>query len=440
MPRRLLPPAIADAAQSLRLLRSSIRNRERLAGSNVQVSVNINNLQFPPPPIQPILPPLVLPIPPSVPPRPKEKRKYTTHSDEERQIIINMAFDNGYSARKIVENMGGRVKKKYVQSLIRTFKKEQRINKKPKRTNVPKVYTDEEIEYIAQLQLEHNEWTYKQVREEWRIKYGTSKQLSNHVIHDALQKYNFTTKRLDIEPPQRNTEAAILVRRAYCNEAITWEDNSVVYIDEKGFNLHYHRGRGRMVKGLKAMVPCSSNRGVYVSILGAISPIYGLMAYEVKVGYFCREDYVDFLSNLFRHHAFQRTSMRLIMDNCSIHHGQDIKDVVDGQPVRHIITYMPPYSPHLNAIEYCWSQWAWWVNTHEHNSQEALRTLIEYCALNTKIVDCAGWHREVWRYHFMCVQNIPLRYAPPRAQIVERPLVVVNDEQPQSQSQIPMQI
>ena len=61
-------------------------------------------------------------------------------------------------------------------------------------------YTTEELNYVAQLQKEHNEWTYSQLRAAWREKFGSAKKLSNHIIWKALSINNITTKMLEEEP------------------------------------------------------------------------------------------------------------------------------------------------------------------------------------------------------------------------------------------------
>jgi len=43
----------------------------------------------------------------------------------------------------------------------------------------------------------------------------------------------------------------------------------------------------------------------------------------------------------------------LIMDNCQIHHVEEVEDLCQAHGVR--LVYLPPYSPDLNPIEECFS-------------------------------------------------------------------------------------
>jgi len=404
-----------EAAESLRNIRRSQRVQINLVAVG---NLPPQRVALPPIPIQPLLPILESKEEKEAKinagqPRNLLKRKYTTHSDEQRTAIINMVISEGMQLNDIVSFFQGAVKRKYIQSLMRVFQKERRIFKKPKGGR-QRTYTDEEIKYVAEIQNEHNEWTYRQIRDEWKLKFGNEKKMSNGTIFDALAKFDFSTKKLEMEHPQRNTPAAIEIRRAYCIDVSAFNQEEIVFIDEKGFNLHSHRGRGRSVKGKKAIISLPSTRGKFIAILGAISPTFGLMAYTVKIGYFNREEYAAFLNKLLAHHAFQRRTMRLIMDNCAIHQGNFIQHLIEEeQNVRHIRQLMPPYSPHLNAIEYMWAKWAIFVNTHEHNTQRSLLTLIDEAAANTTIQDCEGYYREVQRYYVLCAANHPLRYAAP---------------------------
>ena len=106
--------------------------------------------------------------------------------------------------------------------------------------------------------------------------------------------------------------------------------------------------------------------------------------------------------------------MRLVMDNARFHHSVIVRELFETLAVRHFPVYMPPYSPHLNAIEYCFSVWAKFINHHEKANTAALLALVAEAIASTTIAQCAGYRREVTRYLILCSQGIPLRYAPPR--------------------------
>ena len=96
------------------------------------------------------------------------------------------------------------------------------------------------------------------------------------------------------------------------------------------------------------------------------------------------------------------------------HHSAIVKEAFEKQAVRHFPTYMPPYSPHVNAVEYCFAAWAKYVNRHEKRHEESLLKLVEEAIQAATIENCAGYMREVTRYVILCFTGAPLRYAPPR--------------------------
>jgi len=138
------------------------------------------------------------------------------------------------------------------------------------------------------------------------------------------------------------------------------------------------------------------------------------MHYQVELGSFDRDKYLTFLSDLLKHHGFQTSSMRLIMDNVGFHKGELVKEIIEEQRIKHTRTFIPKYSPHLNAIEYCFGQWAWFINSHPRNTEIQLVQLIQEAALATTVKQCEGWHHEVTRYHIICAAGQPLKYQPPK--------------------------
>jgi len=97
---------------------------------------------------------------------------------------------------------------------------------------------------VESIQAENNAYTYSQIREKWKGRSGSTKKLSDATIRRILVEFDYTTKNLEVEPVGRNTPEAIEIRKQYCVMAARWDMGELVYIDEKGFNLHQHRRRG----------------------------------------------------------------------------------------------------------------------------------------------------------------------------------------------------
>ena len=157
-------------------------------------------------------------------------------------------------------------------------------------------YTTEELNYVAQLQKEHNEWTYSQLRAAWREKFGSAKKLSNHIIWKALSISNITTKMLEEEPEARDDPETIATRKAYC-QAIHWSRDSIIFIDEVGYTL-WQRRRGRSVRGRPARVKLTNAKGPRINVCAAVSPRYGLVYYQCLLTSCNGERFRDFMHHL----------------------------------------------------------------------------------------------------------------------------------------------
>ena len=82
----------------------------------------------------------------------------------------------------------------------------------------------------------------------------------------------------------------------------------------------------------------------------------------------------------------------VIMDNCSIHHVEEVKSLLDNVGI--LLYYLPPYSPDFNPIEYAFSSVKAYLKDHD----ELLQTvsdpppIIKSAFLNCLTVDnCKQW-------------------------------------------------
>ena len=122
-----------------------------------------------------------------------------------------------------------------------------------------------------------------------------------------------------------------------------------VYVDEAGTNLGMSRACGRSAKGARAYSKRPGSRGGNISLVGAIR-------LDKEPTFYPFDGPVDeskFLSFLDRLLPTLNEGDVVIMDNCSIHKTEAVKDklaTVGAYPL-----FLPPYSPELNPIEETWS-------------------------------------------------------------------------------------
>ncbi|KAI8641781.1 hypothetical protein BD408DRAFT_467723 [Parasitella parasitica] len=105
--------------------------------------------------------------------------------------------------------------------------------------------------------------------------------LHKHLVNKA----SVTLKKLDKFTAPRGAQTTIDTRHARVLEwtkdpDMRWESNCV-FVDEAGFNLHIRRNFGRSIKGKPARVIVPANRGVLITIVGAICEL-GIIDLSLK--------------------------------------------------------------------------------------------------------------------------------------------------------------
>ena len=225
----------------------------------------------------------------------RRRGRYNIMSDERRGMALELMLSQRMSVAQVARTLGSSVSKATLYSLRRSFLKTSRAERKRKGGSQAK-YTVRDAEVLCTIQDEHHDWTYPQLRDEWRLRTGkAAMRLSDGTINRMLKGGKFSTKQLYHEPASRNTPANIEARRAYALSASTWLDSEVVYIDEAGFNLHLTRRRGRSRIGERATIETVNSRGGNISICAAISPTLGVLHYKIRLGAFNSEEFVAFL-------------------------------------------------------------------------------------------------------------------------------------------------
>lgn len=125
----------------------------------------------------------------------------------------------------------------------------------------------------------------------------------------------------------------------------------LIFIDESGVNLALARLYARSPKGQRVRGTRPQKRGKNVSLIGAL----GLNGVIAQVSLLGATDGLTFEALI-----AQRLVPNLwpgacvLMDNCSIHNGEEIEQWITQAGAR--LIYLPPYSPDFSPIENCWSK------------------------------------------------------------------------------------
>ena len=165
------------------------------------------------------------------------------------------------------------------------------------------------MQYITELQDAHNDWTYGQLRAEWKKKYH--RDISNWKINNILQSASppFSEKVLREESMARNTLEAIEFRAQYCLRAIRWDRDDLVFIDETGFNKHLRRTRGRSRVGVNAVKPLKTTAGIRLNMCCAVSPRWGVVHYQITEDKWGQRMFASFLTAMQRNPVMQTSKI-----------------------------------------------------------------------------------------------------------------------------------
>ena len=116
-----------------------------------------------------------------------------------------------------------------------------------------------------------------------------------------------------------------------------------MFLDESGVNLALVRLFARSLQGQRAYGERPQQRGQNVSIIGAISLKGILTQYSAKGGI----DAITFEAFIAQKLVPQLwKGAGVIMDNCSIHKGTNLRTLIEEAGAR--LIYLPTYSPDFN--------------------------------------------------------------------------------------------
>ncbi len=260
--------------------------------------------------------------------------------------------------------------------------------------------------YVMLVQEAHHTATLWQLREKlWE---ATGEEPHPTTVARFLREAQYSTKQVHLIPAPRNTPEAIEVRRNYCVHMARVDRDTLVFLDESGFNLHTHRRRGRSRIGSHAISTVPASKGGNISLLAAISPVYGLLKYTIKIGSIKGDDYAVFMSALLAEMRFQCKAFSIVQDNATIHKVEAVKECFKGTRMKHLQVFLPPYSPQLNPIELMFSSVKAYVKINEKPDQNALLTLMDEGCQRITSAMCEGWYNEVTRFYVHCAAGQPL--------------------------------
>jgi transposase len=216
--------------------------------------------------------------------------------------------------------------------------------------------------------------------------------LSAATICRLLKRYGHTRKKVRQVAQQR----CAALRGHFMAHIYLYTSESFVWIDETGSNKKDHiRKYGYALKGVTPVYHRLLCRGERYNAIAAIS-CTEVLAVEVRKGSVNGTLFYNFLrGELFpRMHSFPGPNSVAIMDNCSIHHVQEVQDLAKQLGI--ILLYLPPYSPDYNPIEESFS----YVKTYLWKHDELLQSIPDpTCIIKAAFNSITSDHLMSWASH-----------------------------------------
>ena len=129
----------------------------------------------------------------------------------------------------------------------------------------------------------------------------------------------------------------------------------IIFIDEAGINLWTKRTRGRARRGEQAVRIIRGSRARNFTITFAVSPTAGVIHSDLQAGGMNSQRFNSFLQDVAERLPNDGHQRVLVFDNAPSHrHAGD----VEFPAAKNItVRWLPAYSPMLNIVEQCFSQW-----------------------------------------------------------------------------------
>ena len=221
-----------------------------------------------------------------------------------------------------------------------------------------------------------------------KINEATGVSVSGSTVCKIVHRNGFSKKKLTKVALQRSIQ-----HRGVYGKCIAVPSRLFVWVDETGSDRRDQlRKFGYSIRGQPATCKRLLTRGIRISAIVAMSSD-GVLAHELHTGSTDSKIFIDFIrgSLIPSMRPFPDKHSIIIMDNCTIHHSQELKDLVESVGI--LLLYLPPYSPDYNLIEELFSYLKYYLKKYEDLIQALPTpvTIIETALDSITISKCNGW-------------------------------------------------
>ena len=371
----------------------------------------------------------------------KSRGAYRDYSSQQIQELIDLMICCGMSARQAGLSTG--IVIRTAQHYVRQYRLKEDPEWLPGKKDSHiggnnRKLTEDHTKFLMEFYDNNASAVLWEARDALYAKFPTlSIDLSN--VHRHLVNHcSLTLKKLNKLLAKRNSQKTIEARIARINEWIADPimdyTTNCVFVDEAGFNTYLRRNFGRSKRGTPAKQVVPSNRGITISIIGAIcelgvidltlrkpNPVTKSTSLRGKkkskrndksaektveevngrVGtraiHFLK--FLDGVMNCLDMNGMQ--GRYIVMDNTTIHKTDELKDYIKERGYKAI--YLPPYSPFLNPIEEFWAKVKAGVRRDCLTVKDNLSDRITEAAKKVTESNCQGYIRHSFSFFDRCL-------------------------------------
>ncbi|KAF7345996.1 Tc1-mariner class transposase [Mycena venus] len=270
-----------------------------------------------------------------------------TISRDLKDRIPVLFFDKNFSMQKICDVLG--IKKTLVYKTLDYHTVHgTSYNPAAYRSGRPRILDATDIKFILALIEQCHTIYIDEIQEKLLTQRNVS--VSVTTLLRTMRRLELTRKCVSIHALERND----LQRSAYMNRMadLVPDANMLMFIDEAAKDDRtLGRSKGWSLRGQRCIQRRAFIRGKRYSILPVIT-LDGTVAHDIVEGAINSTRFIQFLEE----HVIPLTNPYpgprsvLVLDNCSIHHAEEVRVLVEDQALCKLV-FLPPYSPDLNPIE-----------------------------------------------------------------------------------------
>lgn len=274
----------------------------------------------------------------------------------------------------------------FVFQLLKRVRQTGRIDPQPAGGGNRSVIDQAGEKMLRQWLGEHSDLTLWQLCARYEEHRGVTVSIS--AMSHALRRMGISRKKKTLYDPKRQSANVAVRTHEYFAKLSQLSQNQLVFIDEMGATLNLVSHYGRAQVGQRAFGPKPTSKGRRLNTIGALSAA-GLETTMCFEGTLTSAVFLAFLTQ-FRLPIW-KPGQAVILDHASPHCQATVTTLLNKIGVA--VIYLPPYSPHLNPIELCWSKVKNFLKCAQARTKETLSQSLQEALAQITKEDSLAWFR-----------------------------------------------